>query len=254
MIDLHSHLLPGVDDGSKSVEQSVSVLRAMAAQGITDICLTPHFAASLAGRGVPAAHDAAFAVLLAVAPEGIRLHRGAEVLLDRPLPASAAAERRITLGGSRYILVEFTRLVASQTVLQALTLLVDSGLVPILAHPERYSSCTPRAVGRWRETGARMQVDATTILAATARGERARQLLARGLADIAAADNHGDDRTLFAAWEALAEQGGELEAELLMKKNPAAILADQGLEAVPPIVVRRSLIQRIRRLFEGEAS
>ncbi|MFN2316895.1 MAG: CpsB/CapC family capsule biosynthesis tyrosine phosphatase, partial [Gemmatimonadales bacterium] len=57
MIDLHSHLLPGVDDGSKSVSQSVRVLRMFADKGITAVCLTPHMTVSRADAGVPPAWD-----------------------------------------------------------------------------------------------------------------------------------------------------------------------------------------------------
>ena len=65
MIDLHSHLLPGVDDGSRTVEQSVEVLTRMGAAGITAVCLTPHLEASRAEKGVPKAYDAAFEALKA---------------------------------------------------------------------------------------------------------------------------------------------------------------------------------------------
>jgi protein-tyrosine phosphatase len=68
VIDLHSHLLPGVDDGSRSVEQSVGVLRRMAGLGITDVCLTPHLKATETAHAPPARHDAAFAALGAKAP------------------------------------------------------------------------------------------------------------------------------------------------------------------------------------------
>ena len=60
MYDLHCHLLPAVDDGSKSVGQSVAVLLAFKSQGITGVCLTPHLLASEAAAGVPAVHQAAF--------------------------------------------------------------------------------------------------------------------------------------------------------------------------------------------------
>ena len=113
MIDLHCHLLPGVDDGSRSVEQSVRVLQTMAAAGITDVVLTPHLDASRISEGPPPAHDEAFAQLSMAAPPGVHLHRGAEVMLDRSLTPRAVATRRITLAHSRYVLVEFTRLVAS---------------------------------------------------------------------------------------------------------------------------------------------
>ncbi|MEP6572955.1 MAG: CpsB/CapC family capsule biosynthesis tyrosine phosphatase [Gemmatimonadota bacterium] len=252
MIDLHSHLLPGVDDGSKSVDQSVAVLQAMIQQGVTDVCLTPHLPASRAASGPPALQDQAYQALIGAAPPGIRLHRGNEVMLDRPLASSVAADRRVTINGTRYILVEFPRLVTAITAQHALMLIASSGLIPLLAHPERYAACSPESVRRWKETGAVMQVDATTLLASRTRGERARQLVAQGLADIAAADNHGDERTLLAGYQALVAHGGAMQADLLMIQNPGAILEDRALMPVPPLEFRTSIVQRIRKLFERE--
>lgn len=253
MIDLHSHLLPGVDDGSRSVAQSVDVLRELVSQGVTDICLTPHLSASRAESGVPPNHDVAFEALLAEAPAEVRLHRGAEVMLDRPLGPGAAASRGITLGGSRYLLVEFPRIVPAGTVSLALRQVVTCGLVPVLAHPERYNSCSVTAAQAWQETGAILQVDANTLLAPSARGERARQLLAAGLAGVLAADNHGDDRTVTPVRTALVEHGGERQAERLLVENPRAILEDGTVTAVEPFVLKRSLVHRLRRLLEGES-
>ncbi len=251
MIDLHSHLLPGVDDGSRNVEQSVDVLTKLAAEGTTDICLTPHLLAGDAARGVPAAHDAAFARLQPLIPAGIAVHRGAEVMLDRPLPAQVAAERRVTLNGSRYILVEFPRLVAQQTVEQALTMVVSLGLVPLLAHPERYRCCTVDAVRRWRALGSLMQVDGPTLLSSRPRGDRARDLVTHGLADIAAADNHGDSRSLRGALEALTEMGATEQADLLLSVNPRAILEDRAVEPVLPVVWRRTLLDRFKSILDS---
>ena len=76
MIDLHSHLLPAVDDGSRSVEQSIKVLERMAREGITAVCLTPHLRATRAEAGPPAAHDQAFDALRTQAPPMPQLHRG----------------------------------------------------------------------------------------------------------------------------------------------------------------------------------
>jgi protein-tyrosine phosphatase len=251
MIDLHSHLLPGVDDGSRSVEQSVRVLSELMALGLTDVCLTPHLVASKAGDGIPLAHDRAFDALSAAAPAGVRLHRGAEVMLDRPLTPEAAANPAIRLGGTRYILVEFSRIVPVSTVESALRTVSELGLVPLLAHPERYSSCSVASAKRWRATGALLQVDATTLFAAQTRGERARALVAAGMADILAADNHGDDRSLAMARTLLTEQDGAEQAELLTEKNPRAILADADVQAVEPFTVRLSWTSRLRRLFDA---
>ena len=252
MIDLHSHLLPGVDDGSRTVEQSVKVLQEMAARGITDVCLTPHLRANQAADGPPPRHDDAFNGLHAAAPALPRLHRGAEVMLDRPLPLGSDRIRRISLGGTRYLLVEFPRLVSLDAVTNALARVRDAGLTAVLAHPERYSCCSVEAVTYWRGLGAAMQVDATTLRSTQTRGQRARQLVSRGLADILAGDNHGDDRTIAGGAEFLIAQDGTEQSELLTVRNPGAILRDEPLADVPPLLIRRSWTQRIRHLLGGE--
>jgi tyrosine-protein phosphatase YwqE len=251
VIDLHCHLLPAVDDGSRSVDQSVRVLAHFAASGITDVCLTPHLLASQASAGIPEAHDRAFQRLTAAAGDAVRLHRGAEVMLDRPLPPRAAENPAIRLAGTRYILVEFPRLVTAETVATALSHVVKLGLRPLLAHPERYSSCSVGAAQRWKAAGAVLQLDATTLLASQARGERARALLAAGLGDIVACDNHGDDRSLAPIRDALAGQGATGQAESLSERNPRAILEDRPLEPVEPVTLKLSFGSRIRRLFDS---
>ena len=254
MIDLHSHLLPAVDDGSRSVQQSVGVLEELQRQGVTHLCLTPHVSASRAGDGVPEAHDRAFEALAPHVPYGIKLLRGAEVMMDKPLPEVVADRRDLTINRTRYILIEFTRLVTAQTVSQAITGVTGLGLIPLVAHPERYSCCTPALVRRWKAAGAVMQVDATTLFMPRTRGERARALVAAGLADILAADNHGDERSVAIAFEALRDQHGFMQGELLVTRNPKAIISDGLVEDVPPLAVKVSLLERLRTLFEREGS
>jgi protein-tyrosine phosphatase len=251
VIDLHSHLLPGVDDGSRTVEQSVKVLGSMAGQGITDVCLTPHIKASRAEAGPPPVHDQAFTALRQAAPPAPRLHRGAEIMLDRPLTRPVASARNLTLNGTRYILVEFPRLVPFDIATTALSQVLDLGLLPILAHPERYSCCSVEGVRHWKALGARMQVDSTTLLTGQARGQRARQLVGDGLADILAGDNHGDDRSVATGADFLQAQDGSEQVELLAVRNPAAILSDQPLTPVPPIRIRQSWMRRIKDFLEG---
>jgi protein-tyrosine phosphatase len=251
VIDLHCHLLPAVDDGSRTVAQSVKVMKQMAAHGVTDVCLTPHLRAGQLTGAPPRSHEEAFAALQAAAPPLPRLHRGAEVMLDRPLPATGENFRRWTIAGTRYILVEFPRMVAYDTVSIALGRVVDAELQPLLAHPERYTCCSPEAVARWRELGARMQVDATTLLSTQSRGQRARALVSAGLADILAADNHGDDRSIATGRQFLEAQDGAEQGELLTVLNPRAILEDKPLVPVPPVEIRRSWMQRIRQLLDG---
>ena len=96
-------------------------------------------------------------------------------MLDRPLTATAAANPAFRLGRGSVMLVEFPRLVAYEAVWHALRNVVERGVIPLLAHPERYACCSPQAVARWREAGSLMQVDATTVLQPSRRGDRARQ-------------------------------------------------------------------------------
>ena len=242
-----------MDDGSRSVEQSVKVLDQLAAQGVVELCLTPHLRAAHVEAGPPETHDRAFDALTASAPGLPRLHRGAEVMLDRPLVLNPRSIRRVTLNGSRYILVEFPRMVAFETVSIALGRIVESGLVPLLAHPERYRCCSVEAVTRWRGLGALMQVDGPTLVTSRGRGQRARDLVAAGLADIIAGDNHGDERSMVQGYQFLLAQDAREQGDLLAQKNPAAILADRPPEPVPPVQIRSTWTQRLRLLLEGDS-
>lgn len=252
MIDLHCHLLPAVDDGSRSVEQSLAVLREMLRHGINAVCLTPHQLASQLNRGVPAAHDRAYQALMAEVPPRPAISRGLEVMLDGPIDAVAAKERRGTLAGSRYILVEFPRMVSRAAAHKALSDVLAVGLVPVLAHPERYHCCSPDVVRSWRELGAKMQIDATTLISSRPRGGRARELISHGLADIIAADNHGDGRMISTGFTLMTERDGTVQAELLVTQNPRRILEDDELLPVPPLALHDSWWRRIRSVFEQQ--
>ena len=96
-----------------------------------------------------------------------------------------------------------------------------------------------------------MQVDSTTLLASQARGQRARQLVAEGLADILAGDNHGDERTVATGARFLEAQDGAEQVDLLAVRNPSAILGDLPLSPVPPLRMRQSWMRRIKDFLEG---
>jgi protein-tyrosine phosphatase len=201
-------------------------------------------------RGLPAAHDRAFEALKPVAPPVPALYRGLEVMLDAPLDRTVGQTRRGTLGGSQYILVEFPRMVSRAAVIQALTDVTAVGLIPLVAHPERYNCCTPETVRSWRQLGARMQIDATTLVSSRRRGGRARELVSQGLGDIVAADNHGDGRIISTAFDQLTGRSGSVQAEILATHNPRRILEDGELLPVPPLSLHDSWWQKIRSVFE----
>ena len=251
MIDLHNHLLPGVDDGSRSVQQSLRVLRTFVAQGVTDVVCTPHLLASQADLGWPEHYEAAWGALTAEVPDGMTLHRGAEVMLDRPI-GPRIAERKVTLNGSRYLLVEFQRMIPAEIACRALADVARHGVIPLLAHAERYSSSSVESVRAWRDAGAVIQVDATTMTLPRSRGERARDIVREGLADVLAADNHGDDRCVATALDWLTDHDAAEQAILLLDTNPRAILEDKATYEVDPLVIRRSPWTSVRRMLRGE--
>lgn len=249
MIDLHTHLLPGVDDGAATPAQAVGVLSAFAGQGVRAVCCTPHLRASELSEAPCAELDSLLAELRRLAPDSVRLTRGFEIMLD--VPAPDFLDRCVCLGGSRYVLVEFGRLVPAGASVEALRRIAAQGVIPVLAHPERYSSCSVEQARAWRDAGAILQVDATTLLADSKRAERARALLAAGQAAILASDNHGDGRSLAAAVEWLDRHGGEVQARLLAYDNPEAILADADTVPVPPLRIRRSWYTLLKDFVVG---
>jgi protein-tyrosine phosphatase len=249
VIDLHTHLLPGVDDGSHTVEQSVEVLERFAAQGVKAVCCTPHLRASETADPPCDLLGDLLAELRDAAPPAVALSLGFEILLD--IPAPDLSDRCLGLAGTRYVLVEYGRLVTAEVSVAALRRVAEQGRVPVLAHPERYAVCTPELARAWQEAGAVLQVDATTLLGESRRAERARALVQTGCAGIVASDNHGDRRTVFAALEWLEGHGGTRQAELLATLNPAAILADAPVAPVPAARIRRSLFTRFKDFVVG---
>jgi protein-tyrosine phosphatase len=110
-----------------------------------------------------------------------------------------------------------------------------SGVVPVVAHPERYPGCTVAELGRWRAAGAVSQGTAATLAAPGRRGDAARALLAAGALDVLASDNHGDGRSLAAARALLDAHGAGDVAALLTAENPARVLRGER-----PLRCRRS--------------
>lgn len=245
MIDIHTHLLPGVDDGSPSFEVSLAVLKRFAEQGVTTLVCTPHLNAGQAALAPVARHRELFAELQQRAPAGIALQLGWEIMLDSPNVDLTAPE--LALGNSRAVLVEFTRGGLPRGASAELRRIARSGRTPILAHPERYYGCTLDAVREWRKIGVVIQTDASVLMGRGVPAELARQMLAEGLIDILASDNHGDARSLASARDWLLERGGEEQVDLLTFANAENVLSDEDPLPVPPL--RPGLMDRMKRLF-----
>jgi protein-tyrosine phosphatase len=247
LIDIHSHLLPGVDDGSPTVDVSIPVLRNFAASGVRTVVCTPHLEAS---RAAMAPHDRYAEILETLrrrAPAGLELALGWEIMLD--IPGTDLRSPHLGLGGSTAVLVEFSHSRVPPTAAEELFRQRMSGIVPVLAHVERYWGTTPERVEEWRRVGAVIQLDSAALHSHGRTQRLAVDLLQRGLVDVIASDNHGDSRSLASARAWLLEMGAGEQAQLLTDTNPSRLLANEPPLIVPPLEPRRGMLTRLRRFF-----
>lgn len=247
MIDLHTHVLPGVDDGSPNLENSVRVLERMVEDGVTELACTPHLKASQAQRAPVAEHVALFNELRAAAPPGIKLHRGFEIMLDTA--ECDLSDPNLAIAGTRTVLVEFPRGPLPLDATEQLLRLRAQGLRPLVAHPERYRGISFDKLYIWKDLGAVLQGDALMLLSTGKKADFSRKMLELGLADILASDNHGDRRSLATVRLWLSELHGDKQAEVLTRTNPAHLLAGEDVQPVPPLREKRDIWQRLKSLF-----
>jgi protein-tyrosine phosphatase len=249
MIDIHSHLLPGVDDGSPTIDVSVPVLRAFAAAGVRKLVCTPHLEASRAAVAPYDRHAEILEALRARAPEGLELALGWEIMLD--VPGADLRSPRLGLAGSSAVLVEFSHAGVPPTAAEELFRQRMSGVVPVLAHAERYWGSTPERVEEWRRVGTVIQVDSAALTGRGRSQQLAVELIERGLVDVIASDNHGDSRTVATARDWLLELGADEQAALLTETNAARLLANEPTLPVEPVDKPRGMLARLRGLLAG---
>jgi len=262
--DIHSHLVPGVDDGARTVDETLDSVERMTREGIRKIITTPHLDGSLSrswprlNRRLTSVSEAFERAAEAVArhfPE-VEFRRGHEVMLDVPDPD--LSDPRLRLADSRFVLVEWPRLHLPPGTPMVLQRLVDGGVRPVVAHPERYVGVNLDVVWSWREAGAFMQVNYGTFLGryGTAAETLAIRLLRRGWVDVLASDSHGRSSQGTIRMEAsqrIAAIGGERVLQYLSRTNPRRIMRDELPVAVPPLVPERSFWERVREVFHPEA-
>jgi protein-tyrosine phosphatase len=224
----------------------VPILERFRDEGVSLVVCTPHLEASKAEGAPVAGHREKLAALQAAVP-GITLALGWEIMLDQP--GVDLTDPALSLGDSRALLVEFSLGGVPRGAITELRRLAMSGRTPILAHPERYYGCTTALVQAMREVGVVIQTDVSVLMGRGGPSDMARTLLAEGLVDILASDNHGDRRSLVAGRAWLQEQGAtEAQVELLTHRNADLVLHDEDPQPVPPLALGGPL-QRLKRLF-----
>lgn len=236
MIDLHTHILPELDDGAADFDQSVEMARLAAESGTTFMLATVH---SYAKRGfyelLPEDIKSAADELnrrLADAQIELSVGTGMEVLLDPGMLPLIEEGRMLTLGDSRWLLVEFCGSESAKELIMRLRAVVDMGYMPLIAHAERYRAIQkhPELASVLIDMGCAIQVNARSLTGETDRKfvKTAHKLCQKGWVQVVASDAHNTSTRpplLKRAWEWLAVQYSATVADRLINDNPRTMLA-----------------------------
>ncbi len=230
MVDIHCHILPGVDDGAKDWEGAAEMCRIAAADGITQMVATPHANDEFAyDRG---ALRSKLLKLQSIAGEWPMLTLGCDFHFSYENVSAALTDAsRFTIGNSQYLLIEFSDFALSLPMRDALIRLRNTEVMPIVTHPERnlLMQRSPDLILKLLELGCLVQVTASSL---TGRfGDAARKsavwLLQHDAVHVLASDAHDAVRrppVLSAGREAVAQLCGQDVARALVEDNPRAII------------------------------
>jgi protein-tyrosine phosphatase len=252
LIDLHLHLLPGVDDGAGTLEQAVEMAAIAAADGCRTLIVTPHQRRDEWENSDPRHLADRLAVVAARLPRQgneivPRLLLGGEVRVDSDLLGDLARPGHSgvqPLAGSRYLLLEFEPYGVGPDPVEIVSELLAEGWWPIVAHPEvvpYFWESEDDLLARLVEAGALFQVTAMSITGEFGKETRARvwELLRAGCVQFVASDSHRPDWRppgLARARQAVAAELGAGLAEELTVTNPLAVVEDRPISNVVPIL------------------
>ncbi len=233
MIDLHCHILPGIDDGAPDLDVSLAMARMAVDDGISTVACTPHIMPGVYNNVGANIRVLVKGLQAALYSEEIPLAlvSGADAHMDPSLLAGLRSGAVPTVGGSRYFLFEPPHHVAPPRLDEFAFQLVTAGYIPILTHPERLSWIDAHfdIIQRLSGSGVLMQLTAGSVLGKFGRRPRywAERILDEGMADLLASDAHnvgGRPPQMAAARDVVAKRCGAATAQRLVAGTPLAIL------------------------------
>jgi protein-tyrosine phosphatase len=242
VIDLHCHILPGIDDGAADLSVSIEMAKASVADGVSVVACTPHILPGLYHNTGPQIRQATEQLQQTLHQEGIPLQlvTGADNHIVPNFVAELRSGHLLSLADTRYVLVEPPHHVAPPRLEDLFFELLVAGYVPILTHPERLTwlGSHYEAVGRLVRGGVWMQITAGSLAGAFGRNARywAQRMLDEGLVHVLATDAHDVHRrppNLQQGRELAAQRVGDREAQHLVVTRPGGVLRNDVPSSLP---------------------
>jgi protein-tyrosine phosphatase len=245
MIDLHCHMLPGIEDGAADLEVALEMARLAVADGITVTACTPHIMPGVYGNTGPQIRAAieAFSTELGKAGIDLKLVAGADVHLATDLVGGLRNGQVLTLNNSRYFLFEPPHHVMPPRIEHAVFDIMTAGFHPVLTHPERLTWIEDHydVMVRLAHAGVWMQITCGSVTGRFGRRPQywADRMIDEGLVHILATDAHNlrnRSPSMAKSRDMVAERLGEDEATNMVVTRPRGILEDVDPSTMPPPV------------------
>lgn len=236
--DIHIHILPGVDDGSKNLDMSMEMLRHAYAEGIRTMVVTPHNKPMHHNVGKEKMQELIHLLRAQMKQEKIEieLYPGNELYYRENLVKCLEEGKASTMAGSRYVLIEFQPTDRWEYIRDGVNDMLMAGYRPILAHVERYQEVCKdvERVSRLREMGCCIQVNASSVIGKYGLGIKGyvKKLLKQRLVDFIATDAHNAaNRTpdMAKCAEYICRKYGAEYRNSLLTENPSKVIRDEYL-------------------------
>lgn len=239
MIDIHHHLLFGVDDGPKTLDRSVAQAEAAAANGITHIVCTPHANDVYAFN--PETNQERLAAIRERVGDKLKLGLGCDFHLSFDnIQEALQHTHKFTINQGSYLLVEFAEFMIPQNIGDTFYEFTVRGVRPIITHPERNPLLQKEQerMAEWMRTGCLVQITASSLNGRFGRRAQAMawEMIEKKWVHFIATDAHNLERrppNLSAAHEAVAKRFGQETADRLCIENPLAAFEDRKLAPQP---------------------
>ncbi len=264
-IDIHSHLLPGVDDGAEDMAMSMQLIEQGMEDGIGTWVATPHVIDQFTAE-IDAHHRAVFDELRAEVERrgyGVELHLASEIMFQEDVQSVRARPSGTFDEGGRYFLMEFPLSFFPGHAEDILFDFQRARMTPIIAHVERYASLMqqPEKVAQMVDRGILMQMNARSILSVSPPNLRrfAERLVTGGAIHFVASDAHhprNRPAQVREAYDRVAELAGEDTANRLFIENPRRVIDGERIETVRPELPDRTpwwerLVMRLAQRSTG---